>query len=128
MALRVEVRLAQLNRGECPKHPYRIDACTWEVPSNGDGKPKTKPKAVIGTETRDLQRRWYSLECQIKRSSGDERVQFWVACVMREMIAEDRIKPEVAVSLLEGVGVDRRVIAAAFLTVEDKLGKEKSDE
>jgi len=40
---------------------------------------------------------------------------------MREVIAEGRINPNVAVQLLRSANVDRRVIAAAFLTVEDKL-------
>jgi hypothetical protein len=119
-ALRVEVRLGQLNRGVCPKHPLPIEACLSEVPSSAAGKSKFKIEP-----TRDLQRRWYSLECQIKRSGGDERVMFWAACVMREIIAEDRINPKVAIDLLLGAGVDRRVIAAGFLTVEDKLGERR---
>jgi hypothetical protein len=118
-ALRVEVRLAQLNRGVCPKHPYpkrpypTTQANTSKVPSRGDLRP------VIGVETRDLPRRWASLSQVAQR---DEPGAFWASCVMREIIAEGRVKPEVAIHLLRSVGVPRRVIAAGFLTVEDKLG------
>ena len=113
-ALRVEVRLAQLNRGICPKHPYPIGGCTSQVPSKANGDPRRR----IGTETRDLPRRWSSLERIAQR---DEPGAFFAACVMREIVAEGRVRPEVAVGLLQGAGVERRVIAAGFLTVEDKL-------
>lgn len=119
-ALRVEVRLAQLNRGVCPKHPYpnhtnpypTTQAYTSKVPSKGD------LRAVIGTKTGNLPRRWSSLERIAQR---DEPGAFWASCVMREIIAEGRIDPKVAVRLLRSAGVARRVIASGFLTVEDKL-------
>ena len=102
-ALRVEIRLAQLQKGICPKHP--MQGTTSEVP--------------LRAKTRDLQQRVSS----ILRVVRDEPSGFWASCVMREIIAEGRINPNIAVSLLRGAGVDRRVIAAAFLTVEDKLGE-----
>jgi hypothetical protein len=119
-ALRTEIRLAQLNRGECPKHPWPIEALTWQLPVECEGRPKPKTRTVIGTETLDLQRRWASIERIARR---DEDGAFWAACRIREIIAEGRVKPDVAVALLEGAGVDRRVIAAGFLCVEDKLGE-----
>jgi hypothetical protein len=69
-------------------------------------------------------------------SKGDEPKLFWASSVMREIIAEGRLNPSIAVQLLVGAwpkklkGVDvRRVIAAAFLCVEDKLNdKEPGDE
>jgi hypothetical protein len=105
-ALRVEVRLAQLNKGICPKHAMKVD--TWEVHIGGD------PEAH-----RVIQRRISSL-LQIARR--DEPSAFWASCVIREIIAEGKINPGIAVDLLRSAGVDRRVIAAAFLTVEDKIG------
>jgi hypothetical protein len=114
-AFRVELRLADLDRGVCPKHPYHIGAGGCQLPVECESKPKLK----LGIETLDLQRRWASLERIARR---DEEGAFWVACRMREIIAENRIKPEVAVALLEGVGVDRRVISAGFLCTEDRLG------
>jgi hypothetical protein len=59
-------------------------------------------------------------------SKGEEPKLFWASCVMREIIAEGRLNPSIAIQLLVGAwpkrcGDARRVIAAAFLTVEDKL-------
>jgi hypothetical protein len=122
--LRVEIRLAQLNQGACPKYGRARPA------HMGDGLaskvPLTAP-TIIPTKTFDLRARvsyWLS-----QLEEGDEDLLFRASCVIREIIAEGLLTPRVAVQLLESswpkkknpeVNV-RRVIAAAFLVVEDKL-------
>jgi hypothetical protein len=58
-----------------------------------------------------------------KVETGGEPMLFWAACRMREIVAEGRLRPEVAVKLLESAYrlPCRMTIAAAFLTVERKL-------
>jgi hypothetical protein len=102
-ALRVEIRLAQLRNGICPKHT--MPGALSEVHIGGDPDYQ-------------VQRRVSSI-LQIARR--DEPGAFWASCVMREIISQGRINPRVAVELLCSAGVDRRVIAAGFLCVEDKL-------
>ena len=116
-ALKVEIRLQELNRGICPKQhkpmPHGIELC------EGPLKAPTK--------TNNLQHRVSSLLRELE--TGNERRLYWVSCVMREIIAEGLITPRVAVELLCGAWpkkkkpeVDmRRVIASGFLTVEEKL-------
>ena len=95
---------------------------TWRVPSKG-GDDAGTAKGDAGT--RSLKRR----ADYILRKVKDEPLLFWAACMFREIIAEGRLKPRIAVKLLEGagrrIGLDleacRRTIAAGFLTVERKL-------
>ena len=69
----------------------------------------------------------------VERASGDDRepTLFRVACLVREIIAEGKLLPRVAIALLRGAckanrlwQEDRelcsRTIAAGFLTVERK--------
>ena len=97
---------------------------TWRVPIKGEGGDQAAQAGTAGA-TRNLKRR----ADYILRKVRDEPTLFWAACMFREIIAEGRLKPWIAVKLLEGagrrIGFDlegcRRTIASAFLTVERKL-------
>jgi hypothetical protein len=129
--LRVEIRLAQLNRGGCPKHPSKrkmhVDGVDMHVDGGLSKVPLVGTKSTLSaTPTLNLKSRVSSLQREI--SKGDEDLLFFCACTMREIISEGKINPEIAVQLLEGSwpksrrDVDvRRTIAAGFLKVEDKL-------
>jgi Bifunctional DNA primase/polymerase, N-terminal/Primase C terminal 2 (PriCT-2) len=119
-----EARLDELNDWlDGPEHnegPWH-STHTWQVPSKGGDQDGNGGAG----ETRNLKRR----ADYILRKVKDEPLLFWAACMFREIIAEGRLKPWIAVKLLEGagrrIGLDleacRRTIASAFLTVERKL-------
>jgi hypothetical protein len=78
----------------------------------------------ISNDKYRFQRRISALLREVEK--GDEPKLFWASAVMREIIAEGRLNPSIAIQLLVGAwpkrcGDARRTIAAAFLTVEDKL-------
>jgi hypothetical protein len=111
---RVDARLAELiDARHYPLPTIRGRPC--QVPIGGNATVKAKYR---------FQHRVDALLREVR--TGREDLLFWAACVMREIIAEGLIKPDVAVKLLEGAwrgdrGQCRRSIAAAFLRVEDKL-------
>jgi hypothetical protein len=113
-ALRVEVRLAQLNKGQCPKHRMKGEAS--EVPIGGE---------ISGDDWRAWRTFQRRIDAILRIARQDEQSAFNMSCLMRELIAEGLIGPNVAIQLLTSVGVNRRTIAAGFLTVEDKLEPEK---
>jgi hypothetical protein len=89
------------------------------VPYGGDTKAKYRFQRRIDGLLREV-------------AKGQEPLLFWASCVMRELIAEWLLKPDVAVKLLEGAWRGdrrqcRRTIAAAFLVVEDKLDQGPTD-
>jgi hypothetical protein len=87
-AFRVEIRLADLIKGKCPRRsisPHGSE--TSQVPLTTDG--------YVIQQTGNLQRRVSSLLREV--SKGDEPKLFWASCVMREIIAEGRINPSIAV-------------------------------
>src|SRR5262249_37863508 len=113
---RVEARLAELTDA---KHypPPIMGGRACQVPIVGEGDLKAKYR---------FQHRVDGLLREVRKDRED--LLFWAACVMRELIAQGLIKPDVGVKLLEGSWRSdrkqcRRTIAAAFLTVEDKLTK-----
>jgi hypothetical protein len=127
-ALRVELRLAQLNRGVCPKHPCTPAqwACLWQGPHEF-------------TRTINVQSR---VNYYLSAIKGDEKELFKSACAIREIIAEDLISPSVAIQLLESswpiengakawpltsLQAVRRVIASGFQVMEnDRLVRKAS--
>jgi hypothetical protein len=123
--LRVDVRLAQMNKGQCPKYPSPglMVALTSRV-------PHYKPP-VPTIDVRSRVNYWLS-----EVSKGNKDGLFNAATVIREIIAEGKITPEVGVQLLENAWpIDnghkafpltsrhavRRVIASGFLTVEERM-------
>jgi hypothetical protein len=114
---RVDARAAELDN---PKYyPSIPHGPTCPVP----------PKATINLRSRISY--WLS-----EISKGNEDSLFKASCIVREIISEGLLSPEVGVQLLQGAWpakngksvapLDtqhkiRRVIAAAFLKVEDKL-------
>src|SRR5262245_29949344 len=112
---RVEARLAELTDAKHYPSPIMEGrACQVPIVANA--------KSVRSKYT--FQHRIDALVREVRK--GQEDLLFWAGCVMRELIQEGQIKPDVAVRLLEsGWRGDRkqcrRTIAAAFLTVEEKL-------
>jgi hypothetical protein len=111
-ALFVEARLADLDRYLHTGH----GALTWKVPFRAGSTP-----------TQNLKLRVNGILRIVEKAKGDEDALFRAACIMREIIAEGRLHPKVAVQLLENTcrqdrRLCRRTIASAFLTVEQKLG------
>jgi hypothetical protein len=114
--LQVEIRLAQLNKGICPKH---------NIQHNGTGTGRGWSVHMEARHQWEVRRRIAALLHQVEQ--GREDLLFWVAAVFREeFIAKGFISPDIAVRLIEGNWHGdktecRRTIAAAWLTVEDKL-------
>jgi hypothetical protein len=136
-SFRVEVRLAELNKGICPKLklPMASVMGAGGVTSQLPLSRRSREVPLVGEFTGNLQRRVDALLRQVSR--GQEPLLFFAACRMREIIAE-RLNHDIALRLLIGswpktacvsglakcnrpdctkqcVGV-RRVIASAFLT------------
>jgi hypothetical protein len=116
-ALFVEARMAELER-----YLRGGQGFTWEVPSIASFQP-----------TQNLQLRMNALLRMLERAKDREAMLFRVACVVREIIAEGKLRPRVAIELLrsackvnrlwwEDRGLCCRTIAAGFLTVERKTG------
>jgi hypothetical protein len=126
-ALLVEARMVELEKAISTAH-HTLTAhspCTWEVPST---------ERTTFEPTQNLKLRMIALLRMIERAKGDERepTLFRVACVVREIIAEGKLQPRIAISLLrdackanrlwqEDHWLCRRTIAAGFLTVERKV-------
>jgi len=121
----VEARRADLDRYLKTGH----GAATWQVPSGKTG---------AGTEfqpTQNLKLRVNGIRRIVERAQGSDRepALFRAACIIREIIAEGRLPPDVGFGVLEegcrwnglwreNQRLCRRTIASAFLTVELKLG------
>ena len=130
-ALLVEARAAELERyfsSTAHHHSPAHQHSTWEVPST----ERTGPTPSF-QPTQNLKLRLTALMRMIERAKGEERepTLFRVSCVVREIIAEGRLHPRVAIALLrqackanrlwlEDRELCRRTIAAGFLTVERK--------
>jgi Primase C terminal 2 (PriCT-2)/Bifunctional DNA primase/polymerase, N-terminal len=128
-ALLVEARMVELERyfsahRISPAH----DPLTWEVPST---------ERTTFQPTQNLKLRMIALLRIVERAKDDDRepALFRVACVVREIIAEGKLHPRIAIALLrEACKVNRlwqedrelccRTIAAGFLTVERKTKAE----
>jgi Primase C terminal 2 (PriCT-2)/Bifunctional DNA primase/polymerase, N-terminal len=137
-ALLVEARMAELERYFNPRAlPTAHDPNPWEVPSTlrtaSTERPTFEP-------TQNLKLRMNGLLRMVERAQGDERERtvFRVACVVREIIAEGKLHPRVAIVLLrDACKVNRlwqedrelccRTIAAGFLTVERKTRPEERE-
>jgi hypothetical protein len=126
-ARRVEARLANLSDpAYYPPQGRQGRACQVLIGRN------TKVVGAVGGKAKyRFQHRVDALLREVR--TGREDLLFWAACVMRELIAEGLIKADVAVKLLESAWRNdrkqcRRTIAAAFLTVEDKLANGGADE
>jgi len=117
-ALLVEARAAELERYfHNPAHQH----CTWGVPF----------MALASFQpTQNLQLRMTALLRMIERTKDTDTL-FRVACVVREIIAEGKLHPRIAIAVLrEACKANRlwqedrelccRTIAAGFLTVERK--------
>jgi hypothetical protein len=120
-ALFVEARLAELDRNL----QTGLGVFTWQVPFR------------VGTTfepTQNLKLRVNGILRMVESARGDGRepALYRAACVIREIIAEGRLQPKTALSLLESAcrinrlwteapRVCRRTIASGFLTVEFKL-------
>jgi hypothetical protein len=107
---RVDARLAELDRGD-----YGIKHI------GGDGR-RVCPLPITAITVASVRDRTSAIIDKIR----DEPSLFWAACRFREMVEEGRLRPDVAVRLLEGNWRGdktecRRTIAAAWLTVEDKM-------
>jgi Primase C terminal 2 (PriCT-2) len=131
-ALLVEARMVELERyfsahRNSPAH----DPLTWEVPST---------ERTTFQPTQNLKLRMIALLRMIERANGDDRepTVFRVACLVREIIAEGKLLPRVAIALLrEACKANRlwqedrelacRTIAAGFLTVERKTRPEERE-
>ena len=119
-ALLVEARMVELERCLSSAH----HDCTWEVPST---------ERTAFHPTQHLKLRMTALLRMAERASGNDRepTLFRVACLVREIIAEGKLLPRIAIALLreackanhlwqEDCDLCSRTIAAAFLTVERK--------
>jgi hypothetical protein len=117
-ALLVEARAAELERY---LHSPAQQHCTWGVPFTASASFQP---------TQNLQLRMTSLLRMIERTKDTDTL-FRVACVVREIIAEGKLHPRIAIALLQDAckanrlwQEDRelccRTIAAGFLTVERK--------
>ena len=117
----VEARLAELDR----YLQTGLGALTWQVPLRA---------GTTFEPTQNLKLRVNGILRMVERARGDGRepALFRAACVIREIIAEGRLQPKPALSLLESAcrinrlwieapRVCRRTIASGFLTVEFKL-------
>jgi hypothetical protein len=91
------------------------------------------PLALAPVATRNLRHRTKALLRELSSAKGERRDEllFWVAERFREIIGEGKLKPEIAVHLLEGacrtnrlwIGDQercKRTIARAFVTIEEK--------
>jgi hypothetical protein len=124
-ALLVEARAAELERYfHNPAHQHS----TWEVPST-----ERTAKRTTFEPTQNLKLRMTALLRMVERAKGNDRepTVFRVACLVREIIAEGKLHPRIAIELLrEACKANRlwqedrelccRTIAAGFLTVERK--------
>jgi hypothetical protein len=129
-ALLVEARAAELERYFSAHHSPAHQHSTWEVPST---ERSTERTTASFEPTQNLKLRLTALMRMVERAKGDDRepTLFRVACLVREIIAEGKLHPRVAIALLRGACKanrlwleDRdlccRTIAAGFLTVERK--------
>jgi hypothetical protein len=139
-ALLVEARAAELERYFFNPRAHRFSMAhqhsTWGVPST---ERTTEPTELTERTTRlfeptqNLKLRMTGLLRMVERAKDAERkpTVFRVACVAREIIAEGKLHPRIAIGLLrEACKVNRlwqedrelccRTIAAGFLTVERK--------
>jgi Primase C terminal 2 (PriCT-2) len=117
----VEARLAELDRFL----QTGLGALPWQVPFRA---------GTTFEPTQNLKLRVNGILRMVERARGDGRepALFRAACVIREIIAEGRLQPKPALSLMESAcrinrlwteapRVCRRTIASGFLTVEFKL-------
>lgn len=133
-ALLVEARMVELERYFSNHIPTAHQPSTWEVPST---------ERIASTErtafqpTQNLKLRMIALLRIVERAKGNDRepTLFRVACLVREIIAEGKLLPRVAIALLreackanhlwqEDRELCSRTIAAGFLTVERKTKAE----
>jgi Bifunctional DNA primase/polymerase, N-terminal/Primase C terminal 2 (PriCT-2) len=131
-ALLVEARAAELERYfHNPAHQHS----PWEVPST-----ERTAKRTTFQPTQNLKLRMTALLRMVEGAKDAERkpMLFRVACVVREIIAEGKLHPRIAIGLLQEAcktsrlwQEDRelccRTIAAGFLTVECKTRETPSE-
>ena len=139
-ALLVEARMVELERHfSNPRAHHFFTAhhftahhtSTWSVPST-ESHTETTPFQPTHP-TQNLKLRMIALLRIVERASGNDRepTLFRVACLVREIIAEGKLLPRVAIALLreackanhlwqEDRELCSRTIAAGFLTVERK--------
>jgi hypothetical protein len=138
-ALLVEARMVELERCLSSAH----QPCTWSVPStertalhypSTDTERSTESTPFQPTQpTQNLKLRMNGLLRIVERAKDGDRepTLFRVACLVREIIAEGKLLPRIAIALLRDAcranllwQEDRelccRTIAAGFLTVERK--------
>jgi Primase C terminal 2 (PriCT-2) len=145
-ALLVEARAAELERyffnprahhfSMAHHNPTAHQHSTWGVPSTErttEPTELTKRTTRLFEPTQNLKLRMTGLLRMVERAKDAERkpTVFRVACVAREIIAEGKLHPRIAIELLrEACKANRlwqedrelccRTIAAGFLTVERK--------
>jgi Bifunctional DNA primase/polymerase, N-terminal/Primase C terminal 2 (PriCT-2) len=135
-ALLVEARMVELERYFSNHIPTAHHTCTWEVPSTERTVShcrSTETERTAFQPTQHLKLRMTALLRMIERANGNDRepTVFRVACLVREIIAEGKLLPRVAIALLweackanhlwqEDRELCSRTIAAGFLTVERK--------
>jgi hypothetical protein len=116
-------------------NPTAHQANAWAVPST-----ERTPERTPFQPTQNLKLRMTALLRMVERASGDDReaTVFRVACVVREIIAEGKLQPRIAITLLryackanrlwqEDRELCCRTIAAGFLTVERKTRPEERE-
>jgi Bifunctional DNA primase/polymerase, N-terminal/Primase C terminal 2 (PriCT-2) len=100
---RVDTRLAELNKGICPKRKAKLtlshhDTQACQGPFTSDANQETDYR-LNPQRTGNLEHRVTALLREVEK--GEERRLFWASAVMREIIAEGKINPTIAVQLLE---------------------------